>query len=107
MENYSKIQFKKDKKQINEIALLYKIYKFKLSLIAPDKLNKREKQRIKEYQSYINLIDSISTELSNESRKIITQCFFDKKSSDQYHCSRTTFYSKLKIALSEFFKYYR
>ena len=59
MENYSKIQFKKDKKQISEIALLYKIYKFKLSLIVPDKLNKREKQRMKEYQSYINLIDKI------------------------------------------------
>lgn len=107
MENYSKNQFKKDKNQIREIALLYKTYKFKLSVAASKKINKREKQRIKEYQSYINMINSISNELTNESRRIITQCFFDNKNNDQYHCSRSTFYLKLKIALAEFFKYYR
>lgn len=73
------------------------------SLVKDDKKSNADK--IKKYQNYIDLINSILNTMSKDNSALLRGIYIEKKDKKCFYMSESTFYFKHRHAVVEFIKY--
>lgn len=101
-------EYKTLKADVAKVIDNYVLYKFRIKVIQiTNHKTKTQKESLELYNSYINFIDSILDTIKPEYKKLLIDVFAKHKK--YYEClySSATYYTKIREALEEFFKYYK